>query len=61
MTRKFEIPGKFSIDLDDVSAVSYDTEIKAIIVHWKDPKRNQPGGMEATMDDFKKLQAALNT
>ena len=59
MAKNFEIPGKFSIDLADISMVTYDTELKTIIVAWKDPKRNQPGAMEATTDDFKKLQEAL--
>jgi hypothetical protein len=60
MIRHFEIPGKFSIDLHAVDLATYDRDAEVIYVTWKDAKR-AISTIEATQEDFTKLQAALVT
>jgi hypothetical protein len=60
MEKPFEIPGKFSIDLADVTSASYDADLATIWVRWKDPRKKEQGSYSGTKDDFAKLQKALS-
>jgi len=59
MVRNFEISGKFSIDLDDITMVTHDTESKIVKLTWKSG-RVDTELKDVTAEEFEKLQAALN-